>query len=140
MRPRPHVLVLVIGAAVALLVSAPALGAAWLSPEIAALSAPQIEHSPAIAIDPAGTRAAVVADDGLIAPPPHTAAASTADWSTAWSAPTSLPHSGSTSAGQADVAWGMPGSPNVYAVELGSNGGNPYFCNSQSGIFFSNSS
>jgi hypothetical protein len=138
MRPRPHVLVLVAGVAVALLVSAPALGAAWLSPEIAALSASQIEHSPAIAIDPAGTRAAVVADDGLVAPPPHTAAASTADWSAAWSAPTALPHTGSTSAGQADVAWGMPGSANVYAVELGSNGGN--LCNAQSGIFFSSSS
>src|SRR4051812_37465917 len=64
MRPKPHVLLLVAGGAGALLVSAPALGAAWLSPEIAALSASQIEHSPAIAIDPAGTRAAVVADDG----------------------------------------------------------------------------
>ena len=67
MRPRPHVLVLVIGAAAVLLVSAPALGAAWLSPELPALSAAQIEHSPAIAVDPgAPTRAAVVADDGLV--------------------------------------------------------------------------
>ena len=128
MRPRLHVLVLVIGAAAVLLVSAPALGAAWLSPELPASSAAQIEHSPAIAVDPGTARAAVVADDGLVAPPPHTAAASTADWSTAWSGPTTRPHS----AGQADVAWACRSQS--HAVELGSNAA--VLCNSQSGIFF----
>ncbi|MDX6596966.1 MAG: large repetitive protein [Gaiellales bacterium] len=135
-------LVLVIGAAVGLLVSAPALGAPTLI-ETAALTAAGIQHSPAIAVDPAATRAVVVADDGATAPPPQTTAVSTADWSTsAWSSPpTSLPHSsGSTSAGQADVAWGMAGTANVYAVELGRNSSSGSLCTSQSGIFFSASS
>jgi hypothetical protein len=139
MRPRPHVLVLVIGAAAALLVSAPALGAPTLI-ETAALNGTGIQHSPAIAVDPAATRAAVVADDGSMTPAPQTAATSTADWSTiTWGAPVlPLPHSSnSTSAGQADIAWGMPGTANVYAVELGRNNGLGGLCTINSGIFFS---
>jgi hypothetical protein len=133
--------VLVVGAAAVLLASAPALGAAWLSTETIALSAANIQHSAAIAVDPAApSRAAVVADDGTFAPPPRTATATTTDWSLGWSPPSVLPHSGSTSAGQADIAWGVDGAgtQNVYAVELGSSSNS--LCTPSSGVFFSASS
>jgi hypothetical protein len=138
MRPRTHALVLVVGAAAALLVSAPALGAAWLSPELTALSgAGTIQQSPAIAVDPAAPLlAAVVADDGTSgAQFPTTATAAATDWSVAWAGPGSLSHSGSTGAGQADVAWGIDAGSdrNVYAVDVGSSGGS--LCNVNAGVF-----
>ena len=69
-----------------------------------------MQHSPAIAIDPAvPAPRRSPQTTARVSPPPHTATASTADWSAVWSAPGSLPHSGSTSAGQADVAWGIDG-------------------------------
>ncbi|MDX6629522.1 MAG: Bacterial Ig domain [Gaiellales bacterium] len=142
MRRRPHVLVLVVGAAAALLLSAPALGAAWLSPETAALSNAGTQQSPAIATDPAAPlQAAVVADDGAFAPP-HTATTSTLDWSTGvWTAPGSIGHSGSTTAGAPDIAWGIDGAgeQNVYVAETGSASGG-LFCNPGSGVFLSSSS
>ena len=139
MRPRSHVLVLFIGAATVLLVSAPALGAAWLSPETAALSgAGTIQQSPAIAIDPAAPAlAAVVADDGTTGMQyPTTATAATLDWSVGWTGPGSLVHSGSTGAGQADIAWGIDAGAdrNVFAVDVGSSGGS--LCNVNAGVFF----
>lgn len=144
MRRRTHVLVLVIGAAAALLVSAPALGAAWLSTELTAINsaAGTIQQSPAIAVDPAAPSfAAVVADDGSAGGPfPGTATANAADWSAGWAAvPGALSHSGTLPAGQADIAWGIDSvtDRNVYAVDLGSSmGGVPSLCNGGAGIFF----
>ena len=141
MRRRPHVLLLVVGAAAALLLSAPALGAGFLSPESAALSSANPQQSPAIAIDPAAPLSlALAADDGAFTPP-HTTTTSTLDWSTGvWTPPQSINHStGSTTAGQPDIAWGIDGGgeQNVYAVETGSNGG--IFCNMNSGVFLSSS-
>jgi PKD domain len=127
MRRRSHVFVLVVGAAAVLLLSAPALGDPTLVDTVA-LSAGSIQHSPAIAVDPDATRAAVVADNGMFAPPPRATATSTADWSVApgaWSPPVDLPHPSSTTAGQADIAWGIDTATeqNVYTVDLGSPGG-----------------
>ena len=142
MRRRPHVLAFVSGAAAALFLAAPAFAGPTLI-ETTALSGPFIQHSPAIAIDPTNPLlAAVVADDGTVAPPPHTATASTTDWTyspSAWGAAGTIPHSGSTSAGQGDVAWGIddPTHQNVYAVELGSSAGS--LCTPSSGIFLSSS-
>ena len=126
MRRKPHVLAIVVGAAAVLLLSAPALGAGVLSTETFALSGPQIQESPAIAIDPsspaAALSAAVVADEGPIA---HATATSSANWTAAggWSAETALPHTGSAPSGQADVAWGIDAGAdrNVYAVDVGSS-------------------
>ncbi|MDP9258128.1 MAG: hypothetical protein M3Q31_16480, partial [Actinomycetota bacterium] len=133
-------LVLVVGAAAALLLSAPALGAAWLSPESAALSGANPQQSPAIATAPAAPLSlALVADDGAFAPP-HTTATSTLDWSTgAWNLPAGINHSGSTSAGQPDIAWGIDGSgaQNVDMVETGSSGG--ALCSPNAGVFLSTS-
>ena len=130
MRRRSHVLVLVIGAAAALLCSAPALGAAWLlgRSSTALGGAGTIQQSPAIATIPGRpTLAAVVADDGTGAwrntrpqrPPPAAPGRAVG-----WSVPGSFPHSGSTSAGQADIAWGIDAGTdrNVYAVDIGSSG------------------
>ena len=126
MRRKPHVLAIVVGAAAVLLLSAPALGAGVLSTETFALSGPQIQESPAIAIDPsspaAALSAAVVADEGPIA---HATATSSANWTAAggWSAETALPHTGSAPSGQADVVWGLDAGAdrNVYAVDVGSS-------------------
>ena len=129
MRPRPHVLVLVIGAAAALLVSAPALGAGWLSTELPALGGVgTIQQSPAIAVDPAApSRAAVVADDGTAGGAFPRTATRAVDWSADWAAAVERADvaaalAASTSAGQADVAWGIDrlAPSNVYAVEIGS--------------------
>jgi Bacterial Ig domain/PKD domain len=139
MRRRTQVLVLIFGAAAALLVSAPALGAPTLI-ETNALFAANIQHSPAIAIDPsAPSRAVVMADDGTIAPPPHTVMTTTTNWAIQanWAAAEELTHSGSFTAGQPALAWGIDGAgtQNVYAVDLGSSGGS--LCMPASGIFFS---
>ena len=75
--------VLIVGTAVALLLSAPALGAGVLSTELPAITGTGTQQSPAIAIDPdEPLLAAVVADDGNTAPRPRTATAAAADWST----------------------------------------------------------
>ncbi len=136
-RRRTYVLALVLGAATALLASAPALGVATLI-DTPAIQMANVQHSPAIAIDPdLPSLAAVAADDGTVAPPPHTATASTVDWTAGWSAPGTLPHSGSTSAGQPDLAWGIDGTTqrNVYAVELGSQSSS--LCMVNAGVYLS---
>jgi PKD domain/Bacterial Ig domain len=140
MRRRPHVLVLVAGAAAVLLLSAPALGAGVLSTEQPVVVGAGAQQSPAVAIDPdAPLRAALVADDGTAAPPfPSTDVSSTTDWSSAVWPSATLPHSGSTSAGQPDIAWGIDGlgPPSVYLVEEGASGGS--LCTlTSSGVFFS---
>src|ERR1700716_2913224 len=103
MRRKPHVLWIVVGAAAALLLSAPALGAGVLSTETAALSSANPQQSPAIAIDPAAPlRLALAADDGAFAPP-RTTTTSTLDWTAGvWTAPGFISHSGPTTAGQPD--------------------------------------
>ena len=143
MRRRPHVLVLVVGAAAALLLSAPALSApGGLSMEQPVIGGAGAQQNPAIAVDPdAPLSAAVVADDSNVAAPfPRTGIAMTADWSSAvWPAAT-LPHSGSNSAGQADIAWGVDGggNENVYLVEEDSSPGGS-LCTASSGVYFSSS-
>ena len=148
MRRRPHVLVLIAGAAVALLLSAPALGAGVLSAELPAVTGPAAQQSAAIAVDPdAPLLAAVVADDGNPASPPRTATAAATDWSLAFTPIPAPNHSGSTSAGQADIAWGIdnpgsgPGSAaqNVYMVEDGTSMGGSLCTAVNSGVFFSSS-
>ncbi len=139
------------GAAVALLLSAPALGAGVLTTEQVAIGGAGAQQNPAIAIDPdAPLNAAVVAEDlsggGLF---PRTVTASSLDWSgAAWPAAT-LPHPGqSPSAGQPDLAWGVdgsgsgsgpgPGSEVVYLVEEAST--NNSICTpGNDGVFFSSS-
>ena len=144
MRRSPHVLVLVVGAAAALLLSAPALSApGGLSVEQPVISGAGAQQNPAIAVDPdAPLSAAVVAEDSFVAAPfPRTDVASTLDWSSAvWPAAT-LQHSGSVSAGQADIAWGVDGggNENVYLVEEDSSMGGSLCTASSSGVFFSSS-
>ena len=123
-----------------LLLSAPALGAVVAVGRDHALAAAEHPAEPGDRRRSAGAACAAVvaADDGTIAPPPHTRAASSAPTGRRrWSAPGSLPHAGSTSAGQADVAWGIDerARTNVYAVELGSSGGEPL--HGRSGVVFS---
>jgi hypothetical protein len=142
------VLVIVVGAAAALLLSAPALGAGVLTTELPAITGNGAQQSAAIAVDPDNPLlAAVVADDGIFAPPnPRTATAAATDWSSAVTQVPAPSHSGSTSAGQPDIAWGIDNpssgqgsaSENVYLVEEGSLGGS--LCNGfNSGLFFSSS-
>ena len=139
------------GAAVTLLLSAPALGAGVLTTEQVAIGGAGAQQNPAIAIDPdAPLNAAVVAEDlsggGLF---PRTVTASALDWSgAAWPA-APLPHPGqSPSAGQPDLAWGVdgsgcgsgPGSGSevVYLVEEAST--NNSICTpGNDGVFFSSS-
>ncbi len=142
MRRRSHVLVLVVGAAAALLLSAPALSAPppWLTNELAAPAAPGIQHSPAIAVNPAAPgQAFVVADNGAggqTSPLASTTAGATLDWTTSWNPSGPLQYSGFASAGQPDTAWG-PGQT-VYVAELGSTTGHS-LCSSSAGILVSES-
>ncbi|HET6174371.1 MAG TPA: PKD domain-containing protein [Gaiellales bacterium] len=136
---------LVVGAAAVLLLSAPALGAGVLTTEQIVISGAGGQQSPAIAVDPdSPLRAAVVAEDGSAPPPfPRTAVASTGDWSGAAWPPGALTHSGSTSAGQSDIAWGTdvpgaPGTQSVYLVEEDASAGSLCTMNN-SGVFFSSS-
>jgi|KBSMisStaDraftv2_1062788.scaffolds.fasta_scaffold05049_6 hypothetical protein len=139
------------GAAVTLLLSAPALGAGVLTTEQVAITGAGAQQNPAIAVDPdAPLNAAVVAEDlsggGLF---PRTVTASALDWSgAAWPAAT-LPHPAqSPSAGQPDIAWGVdggsggsgpgPGSENVYLVEEASTS-NSICTPGNDGVFFSSS-
>ena len=63
-RRRSQVFLLLIGAAVALLLSAPALGAGVLTTEQVAIGGAGAQQNPAIAVDPdAPLNAAVVAED-----------------------------------------------------------------------------
>jgi hypothetical protein len=143
MRRRPHVLLLVVGAAAALLLSAPALGAGVLSTEQTVIGGTGVQQSPAIAVDPAAPlTAAVVADDGNVALPfPRTDVAHTADWTSAVWPAAAVPHSGSTSAGQADIAWGIDGvgTQNAYLIEEDASSGS-VCTNSNSGIYVSSTS
>jgi PKD domain/Bacterial Ig domain len=143
MRRKPHVLAIVVGAAVVLLLSAPALGAAWLTtPEGTPLSGGTIQESPAIAINPAApTAAAVVADEGGGAPVPHATTTSSNDWTAnTWSAPAVLPHAGSAPAGQGDIAWGD--GTKVYTVDVGNSSASQgsTLCNPTGGVFLWTSS
>ncbi len=145
-RLRPHLLLPVIGAAAALLLSAPALGAGTLTSEQVALTGGGIQQSPAIAVDPdAPLRAAVVADDGSAGGPfPRTTVASSTDWSSGPWPSSSLAHQGpSNSAGQPDIAWGIdhtgPTTQKVYLVEDASGSGGSLCTAFNSGIFFSSS-
>jgi hypothetical protein len=151
MRRRSHVLVFAFGAAAALLLSAPALSAPpplAPEPELAVPPTPGIQHSPSIAIDPADpVRAVVAADDGNAAPPfASTTTGTTTNWSVSWNPGGALQYSGSASAGQPDVAWGvddpsvMPTPEhNVYLVETGSSTAQS-LCSTGAGILLSTSS
>jgi PKD domain/Bacterial Ig domain len=154
MRRSPHVLAFVFGAAAVLLLAAPALaGPPPLIPEPEQSLPPTagIQHSPAIAVDPAApNRAVVTSDDGNGPPPPpfaSTVSGATTDWTTAsWTAG-GMPQYSGASAGQADVAWGVDDpsalptpEQNVYMVETGSSGGTPAtrtLCSTDAGILFS---
>ncbi|MDP9255677.1 MAG: PKD domain-containing protein, partial [Actinomycetota bacterium] len=124
--------------------SAPALGAGVLSTEQTVIGGTGAQQNPAIAINPdAPLHAAVVADDTNTAGPfPRTDVATTADWSSAVWPAAALPHSGSTSAGQSDIAWGINslGEQDVYLVEEDSLGGLLCQSTSNSGVFYSFSS
>jgi PKD domain/Bacterial Ig domain len=150
MRRSPHVLAFVFGAAAVLLLAAPALaGPPPLTPEPEQSVQPSagIQHSPAIAVDPAApNRAVVAADDAAGAPPfASTTTGTTLDWTGAWSPGGTLQYSGSASAGQSDVAWGLDDpsalptpEQNVYVVETGSSNGSPHsLCSTNAGILFS---
>ncbi|MDX6619814.1 MAG: hypothetical protein QOK36_2200 [Gaiellales bacterium] len=127
-----------------LLLSAPALSAPppWLSSELTVPAAGGgVEQSPALAIDPAAPLHALVAADSGNASPPSAFIGTSADWTTSWSAGGALQYtgSGSTSAGQADVAWGadVGSGLDVYAVDQGSTTGTHTLCSANAGIFFS---
>ena len=138
-------LVFAFGAAAALLLSAPALaGPPPLAPEPEQAVPPTagIQHSPSIAVDPADpVRAVVAADDGMAPPFATTVTGTTPNWSISWSQGGALHYTGSASAGQPDVAWGVddPSSQNVYLVETGSTTGDN-LCSTAAGILFSTSS
>ena len=147
MRRRPHVLALALATAAVLLVSAPALSATPpLTPAQTVPPTAGIQHSPAIAVDPAAPlRAVVTADDGGAAPPyPSTVTGMTANWAGPWSAGGALQYAGTgaASGGQADVAWGAdtttPATQNVFVVETGTSSGHN-LCSGNAGILFSQS-